>query len=137
MGDFVDRGGNSVECFEMVLALKVRYRDRVTLMRGNHESCEINKIYGFYDECLKKYGSERVWKMFTEVFQMLSLAVLVDNQIFCVHGGLSPAMQKIDNIRELNRFIDVPHQGPLCDLVWSDPDDSKLGTLFGFLIVFS
>ena len=113
-----------------MLALKVRYKDRITILRGNHESCEINRLYGFYDECLKKYGSERVWKSFTDVFTCLPLAALVDNKIFCVHGGLSPKLTKIDNIKELNRFIDVPHEGPMCDLLWSDPDDSKLGKHF-------
>lgn len=123
----MDRGNNSVECFQLMLALKVRYKDRITILRGNHESCEINRLYGFYDECLKKYGSERVWKSFTDVFTCLPLAAMVDNKIFCVHGGLSPKLTKIDNIKELNRFIDVPHEGPMCDLLWSDPDDSKLG----------
>lgn len=92
LGDYVDRGNNSLECFCYVLALKVKYRERVTLLRGNHESCEINKIYGFYDECFKKYGDERVWKMFTDVFMCLPLTAIVENSIFCLHGGLSPGI---------------------------------------------
>ena len=127
MGDYVDRGNNSVECFCLVLALKVRFKERITILRGNHESNEINKIYGFYDECLKKYGNERVWKLFTDIFTVLPLAATVENKIFCVHGGLSPDLHKIDDIRALKRFQDVPHQGGMCDLLWSDPDDTKRG----------
>jgi len=127
MGDYVDRGNNSVECFCLVLALKVRYRDRITLLRGNHESCEINKIYGFYDECFKKYGNEKIWKLFTDVFMCLPLSAIVENKIFCLHGGLSPTLAKLDDITKLKRFCDVPHEGPICDLLWSDPDDVKKG----------
>ena len=127
MGDYVDRGNHSLECLCLVLALKVRFRDRMTLLRGNHESCEINKIYGFYDECFKKYGTEKVWKLFTEVFMCLPLCALIEDKIFSLHGGLSPQLSKIDDIARLKRFCDVPHEGPICDLLWSDPDDSKKG----------
>ena len=77
MGDYVDRGSHSVETFSLILALKVRYKDRITILRGNHENREINKIYGFYDECYKKYGTENVWKYFTDVFGYLPLSALV------------------------------------------------------------
>lgn len=127
LGDYVDRGNNSLECFCYVLALKVKYRERVTLLRGNHESCEINKIYGFYDECFKKYGDERIWKMFTDVFMCLPLTALVENSVFCLHGGLSPGIQKLDELSQLKRFCDLPHEGPICDLLWSDPDESNKG----------
>lgn len=81
MGDYVDRGYHSVEVFSLALALKCRYKDRVTILRGNHESKEINKVYGFYDECLKKYGNDHVWKWFTDVFSYLPLTALVDQQV--------------------------------------------------------
>ena len=68
MGDYVDRGNYSIECFSLVLALKIKYKEKITVLRGNHESCEINKIYGFYDECMKKYGSEKVWKLIYKSF---------------------------------------------------------------------
>lgn len=127
LGDYVDRGNHSVESFCLVLALKVRYRDRMTLLRGNHESCEINKIYGFYDECFKKYGTERVWKLFTDVFMCLPLSAIIEDKIFCLHGGLSPSLAKLDDINKLKRFCDVPHEGSICDMLWSDPDDTKKG----------
>lgn len=81
MGDYVDRGFHSVETVSLIFALKLRYRDRVTILRGNHENKEINKIYGFYDECLKKYGSETVWNYFTDVFYYLPLTALIDGQV--------------------------------------------------------
>jgi serine/threonine-protein phosphatase 2A catalytic subunit len=127
LGDYVDRGNNSVECFCYILSLKIKYRDRITILRGNHESCEINRIYGFYDECFKKYGNERVWKMFTDVFMCLPLSAVVENRIFCLHGGLSPGLNKLDDIQNIKRFCDIPHEGPICDLLWSDPDENKKG----------
>ena len=122
MGDFVDRGFNSVETFLLLLALKVRYPDRITLIRGNPESRQITQVYGFYDECMRKYGSINVWRYCTEVFDYLALAALIDNKIFCVHGGLSPSVGSIDEIRNIDRKQEVPHDGAMCDLLWSDPD---------------
>jgi serine/threonine-protein phosphatase 2A catalytic subunit len=127
MGDYVDRGYHSVEVFSLVLALKCRYKDRVTILRGNHESKEINKVYGFYDECLRKYGNDHVWKWFTDVFAYLPLTALIDQEFFCLHGGLSPSIDTLDNIREINRFQDAIPEGPMCDLLWSDPDDQRSG----------
>jgi len=123
MGDFVDRGFYSVETFLLLLALKVRYPDRITLIRGNHESRQITQVYGFYEECVRKYGSVTVWRYCTEIFDYLSLSALVDGKIFCVHGGLSPSINTLDQIRAIDRKQEVPHEGPMCDLMWSDPED--------------
>nr|CAD7400820.1 unnamed protein product [Timema poppensis] len=101
----------------------VRYRERITILRGNHESRQITQVYGFYDECLRKYGNANVWKFFTDLFDYLPLTALVDGQIFCLHGGLSPSIDTLDHIRALDRLQEVPHEGPMCDLLWSDPDD--------------
>jgi diadenosine tetraphosphatase ApaH/serine/threonine PP2A family protein phosphatase len=183
MGDYVDRGYHSVETVSLLVALKVRYRDRVTILRGNHESRQItqvkkigeverekdwrrtgqrergeredslsnlapsflvphpflsvspslslislplsmyHQVYGFYDECLRKYGSASVWQHFTDLFDFLPLTAVVENSIFCLHGGLSPTLDTLDNVRALDRVQEVPHEGPMCDLLWSDPDD--------------
>ncbi|KFA81721.1 hypothetical protein S40288_05995 [Stachybotrys chartarum IBT 40288] len=196
MGDFVDRGFNSVESFLLLLCLKVRYPDRMTLIRGNHESRQITTVYGFYDECIRKYGSASVWKYCCEVFDYLALGAInlgadstlspgqdpIDEDtevevcdhtgkavayfprkkelhpnkmhqhngappsktgapgsgasgssggtignptgaVLCVHGGLSPLLDTVDKIRLIDRKQEVPNEGAMCDLLWSDPDE--------------
>ncbi|KLJ09730.1 hypothetical protein EMPG_14853 [Blastomyces silverae] len=245
MGDFVDRGFYSLESFLLLLCLKVRYPDRITLIRGNHESRQITTVYGFYDECIRKYGSANVWRYCCEVFDYLALGALVlgasselepsgpvvndhtqsttasgdeelesevlnsrgevtfstyrrrdgggdggsqdsstdirdvspsrdpsssgptgtptrsgpagtgatadsmgsigssTGAVFCVHGGLSPLVDSIDKIRLIDRKQEVPHEGAMCDLLWSDPDEIEgwglsprgAGFLFGGDIV--
>jgi diadenosine tetraphosphatase ApaH/serine/threonine PP2A family protein phosphatase len=205
-GDFVDRGFYSLESFLLLLCLKVRYPDRMTLIRGNHESRQITTVYGFYDECLRKYGSANVWRYCCEVFDYLALGAIIlgaasslqpssqsaergpsgtqeyidpeieievlnsegghvnnimrrkpntrlgpsqkgsspaktgapgsgasgwstgspgnpGGAILCVHGGLSPLIDTVDKIRILDRKQEVPHEGAMCDLLWSDPDE--------------
>ncbi|KAI1335454.1 Metallo-dependent phosphatase [Xylariaceae sp. FL0016] len=203
MGDFVDRGFYSLESFLLLLCLKVRYPDRMTLIRGNHESRQITTVYGFYDECLRKYGSANVWRYCCDIFDYLALGAIVlgasntlsppnettpreeyteqdieievcnadgdimsrftrtdsgtsaggeqkspsgaqaktgppgsgatgssggtvgnsTGAVLCVHGGLSPLIDAVDKIRLLDRKQEVPHEGAMCDLLWSDPDD--------------
>jgi len=123
MGDFVDRGYHSVETLLLLLALKARYPDRMTLIRGNHESRQITQVYGFYDECFRKYGSVNVWRLCTELFDYMPLGALVGGEVLCLHGGLSPRIETIEEIRMIDRKQEVPHEGPMCDLLWSDPED--------------
>jgi diadenosine tetraphosphatase ApaH/serine/threonine PP2A family protein phosphatase len=205
-GDFVDRGYYSIESFQLLLCLKVRYPDRMTLIRGNHESRQLTTVYGFYDECLRKYGSANVWRYCCEVFDYLPLGAIVigasnalewstqnktiqsnslhstrdyvdrdieievcnskgqivhsiprqkvektvvgeiessktgspgtgasgsstgsvgnsGGAVLCVHGGLSPLLDTVDKIRLLDRSQEVPTEGAMCDLLWSDPDE--------------
>ncbi|CAK80669.1 unnamed protein product (macronuclear) [Paramecium tetraurelia] len=123
IGDFVDRGYNSVETFEYLLCLKLKYPDNITLLRGNHESRQITQVYGFYDEIVRKYGNANPWRYFTDVFDYLPLGALVDGKVLCVHGGLSPELRTIDQIRTIDRKTEIPHEGPFCDLMWSDPEE--------------
>jgi hypothetical protein len=95
-----------IVCIDYFLS-QVRYPDRITLIRGNHESRQITQVYGFYDECLRKYGSITVWRYCTEIFDYLSLSAIIDGKIFCVHGGLSPSIQTLDQIRTIDRKQEV------------------------------
>ena len=125
MGDYVDRGYYSVETVTLLVTLKVRYRDRIFILRGNHESRQITQVYGFYDECLRKYGNANVWKFFTDLFDYFPLTAVVQGAVFCLHGGLSPSIDTLDTIRQLDRAQEVPHEGAMCDLLWSDPDERQ------------
>ncbi|CAG0882444.1 unnamed protein product [Darwinula stevensoni] len=120
LGDYVDRGMMSVETISLVLAYKVKYPRNFFLLRGNHECAAINRIYGFYDECKRKY-SVKLWKSFTDTFNCLPIAAIVEGSIFCTHGGLSPELKKMEQVRRTSRPTDIPDRGLVCDLVWSDP----------------
>ncbi|KAG8835266.1 hypothetical protein FRC17_004573 [Serendipita sp. 399] len=161
MGDFVDRGHYSLETVSLLFVFKARYPDKITLLRGNHETRPVSNTYGFYgdnpaplvisgaehplsiDECKAKYGNSNVWLQCCNVFDYLNVAALVDGKALCIHGGLSPDVRTIDQIRVLSRAQDPPNEGAYCDLLWSDPDDSVqswalsprgCGFLFGSLV---
>jgi len=119
-GDYVDRGKQSIETISLLLAYKIQYPENFFILRGNHESAGINRIYGFYDECKRRY-SIRLWKIFSDVFNCLPVAALVDEKILCMHGGLSPELDDLQQIADLQRPCDIPDAGLLCDLLWSDP----------------
>jgi len=123
LGDYVDRGYFSVKTVTLIFLYKVAYKERVNILRGNHESRQITQVYGLFDETVRIYGNPRVWQAITDTFDYLPLTALIENQIFCVHAGLSPSLETIDNIRQMDRIQETPHEGPMCDLLWSDPDD--------------
>lgn len=143
LGDYVDRGFNSVETLEHLLCLKVKYPGHITLLRGNHESRQISFSYGFYEEILHKYGNTNVWNYFMEIFDCMSIGAIIEGKVFCIHGGLSPSLATVDQMRLLNRKMEIPHEGPFCDLMWSDPDDIETwimscrgaGWIFGSKVV--
>lgn len=133
LGDFVDRGYFSLETVLYVILLKLRYPDRIHIIRGNHESRQITQVYGFYEECLRKYQSSVVWGYLTDLFDYIPIGALIGNSILCLHGGLSPLISSLSQvlfftsihpkISSLNRFQEVPHEGAMCDLLWSDPEE--------------
>ena len=123
LGDYVDRGYYSMETFALLMAYKVKYPDSFYMLRGNHESRGINAMYGFYDEIVQRYGHAGLWKLCNEVMDMLPMAALVENRIYCVHGGLSPDIKLADQLALIERRQEIPQSGPLQDIVWSDPEE--------------
>lgn len=138
LGDYVDRGSQSLETILLLLCFKVKYPETLHLLRGNHECAGINKVYGFFDECKRKYNV-KLWKTFTDVFNCLPIAAIVEKKVFCVHGGLSPILQDMRQIQLIKRPTEVPDSGLISDLLWSDPsrntaewEDNERGVSFKF-----
>ncbi|EPQ28167.1 uncharacterized protein PFL1_04494 [Pseudozyma flocculosa PF-1] len=125
LGDYVDRGKQSLETILLLLCYKIKYPENFFLLRGNHECANVTRVYGFYDEC-KRRVNIKIWKTFIDVFNTLPIAAVVASKIFCVHGGLSPSLSNMDDIRRIERPTDVPDYGLLNDLLWSDPSDTAL-----------
>ncbi|ELP88331.1 serine/threonine protein phosphatase PP-X isozyme, putative [Entamoeba invadens IP1] len=126
LGDYVDRGHYGLECLLLLAALKLRFPTKVSLLRGNHECSLQTRDYGFYDECMKKYGNVNVWKKCISIFEFMATAATLDNSIFCVHGGLSETATTLDSIKALERTRQIPPTGGYCELMWSDPDENQL-----------
>lgn len=126
LGDYVDRGKQSLESISLLLAYKIKFPENFFLLRGNHECASINRIYGFYDECKRRY-SIKLWKIFTDCFNCLPICCIIDEKIICMHGGISPEIQKVDQILKIQRPVEIPDEGLLCDMLWSDPERDVLG----------
>ncbi|KAF9888315.1 hypothetical protein FE257_008747 [Aspergillus nanangensis] len=124
LGDYVDRGKQSLETILLLLCYKLKYPENFFLLRGNHECANVTRVYGFYDEC-KRRCNIKIWKTFIDTFNCLPIASIVAGKIFCVHGGLSPSLSHMDDIRGIARPTDVPDYGLLNDLLWSDPADME------------
>lgn len=143
LGDYVDRGKQSLETILLLLCYKIKYPENFFLLRGNHECANVTRgmddyvrhlilltltitvVYGFYDEC-KRRCNIKTWKTFIDVFNCLPIAAIVASKIFCVHGGLSPSLHAMEDIKRIQRPTDVPDYGLLNDLLWSDPSDTAL-----------
>jgi serine/threonine-protein phosphatase PP1 catalytic subunit len=131
LGDYVDRGKKSLETICLLFAYKIKYPENFFLLRGNHESPSICRIYGFYDECKRRYNL-KMWKQFIDVFNCLPVCARVDDKVLCMHGGLSQEMLNDD--ADLNKLVDtlvrpadIPDSGFLCDLLWADPMPDGFG----------
>lgn len=127
LGDYVDRGYKSLETILLLLCYKIKYPENFFMLRGNHESANITKIYGFYDECKRRLpsltgNSSKLWKSFIDVFNTLPIAATINDKVFCIHGGLSPDLNDLIQIENIKRPTDIPDKGLLADLLWSDPD---------------
>ncbi|KAJ3452999.1 serine/threonine-protein phosphatase pp2a-like ppg1 [Anaeramoeba flamelloides] len=125
LGDYVDRGNHSIKVITLLLLLKIKFPKQIYLLRGNHETRATNQEYGFYEECKKFFneGSEP-WKIFNDIFDHLPISAIVNEKYFCVHGGISPSVETIFQLKKIDRFKEVSYFGAYSDLIWSDPDET-------------
>lgn len=121
LGDYVDRSDMGIETMLMLMCYKILYPDCIYLLRGNHECASINRIYGFFDEVKRRF-SVKMWRRFVDMFDCMPCAAIVSDRIICMHGGLSPELEKLDKVNDIKRPTDIPDFGLLCDLLWADPD---------------
>ncbi|CAD6199562.1 unnamed protein product [Caenorhabditis auriculariae] len=127
LGDYVDRGHQNLEVISLFFCYKIKYPENFFLLRGNHECPAINRVYGFFEECNRRYSSTRLWMSFQETFSSMPFTGLVGQKILCMHGGLSPKLTNLKALRELSRPMDPPNPSLHIDLLWSDPDPTAKG----------
>lgn len=127
LGDYVGKGFNSLSVVLLLMVLLVKYPSNIILLRGNHDSRIMSSCFGLYDECIKKYTEpdkgKYIFQKINELFDLFQLAAIIDNKIFCVHGGLSPKIKKIEEINQIDRKLEIPREGIMTDLIWSDPSE--------------
>ncbi len=142
LGDYVDRGMRGLECVAYLLAMKIRNPTKVYLLRGNHELRDVNSWDDFYGEkclisqCWRRFGRDsgtQIWETINQVFDRLPLAAIIDEDIFCIHGGIP---RPVDGVNQVDLIMQVPpvagiappypHEHPVLSHVahqclWSDP----------------
>lgn len=132
LGDYIDRGRKGLEVLMLLFSYKIKYPNSIFLLRGNHESERISRVYGFRQEIRERFKSSRVWKSFLKTFQYMPMCAVLEKTIFCCHGGLSPVLldKKFKSLKDINDNFELPaevaHSGLLCDLVWADPLDAYI-----------
>ena len=106
LGDYVNRGFHSIESICLLYALKIKSPEKITLLRGNHESRVLTQTFGLYDEAMRKYGSLNIWRYLTESFDYMPLSALIDEKIWCVHGGIAQDAKLLDDVNlQIIRFV--------------------------------
>lgn len=126
LGDYVDRGKHGIECITMLMALKVLYPSNIYILRGNHETDSICRMYGFFDECKRRYNF-KLYKTFVDVFNCLPISGCIEGRALCMHGGLSPELHQLSQIEKLARPTTIGDHGLACDILWSDPESGIQG----------
>lgn len=124
LGDYVDRGAFSIELLTLLLCYKAKYPNDFFLLRGNHETSSVNSEYGFENEIEAKYGNFDVFTVCNHIFQSLPIAAVVDKRLFCIHGGICPQLERVEQLDELDRHLEPDYTGLLCNCLWSDPSDT-------------
>lgn len=121
LGDYVDRGQKSVECILYLMAMKILYPDRYFLLRGNHEEAIMNvQDNGFYSNCKNTFGA-RIFAEITMTYSYMSVAIILNDTIFCVHGGISPILNDVNELNNIEKPTNI--DGVILDLLWSDYRD--------------
>lgn len=128
LGDYVDRGCFSIEVVLLLCALKIRYKDTIYMLRGNHECRQMTSSFNFKEECLAKYDQD-IYEIFMDLFEALPISAIINGKFITFHGGISPDLKTLEELNKLNRFVEPPKKGIMCDLLWADPVDKLDGSL--------
>lgn len=118
---FLGGYSSSIEVISLLFCLKVRYPKRITLLRGLSEDFGYSQTCGFYEEAKRNYGNEEIFKIICEVFNYLPLAAIINNNIFCISGGLSPDFETMEEINKIDRFVCIDNSDNIFGLMANSP----------------